>query len=227
MAEQLAADGHRVAAVFARDTESASRLGVEADRHEWAITTVQADVTDPEACARVAEQVLEQTGRIDYLINNAGAMRDGPVTSLATDDWDEVVSVNLSSAFYMTRSVLPAMIDNGFGRIVMIGSAAGVTGSPARPNYSAAKAGLIGFTNSLAHGYSRKGVTANLIVVGPTEAGIGETIGQEDRAKLVARMPLGRPVHGDEVVHAVRFLLDERAGAVTGSTVTVDGGMTM
>jgi NAD(P)-dependent dehydrogenase (short-subunit alcohol dehydrogenase family) len=227
MSEQLAEDGHHVVAVYGADAGAAADTVRAARAAGHSTEVMQTDLTDPEACRTAAAQILARHGRIDYLINNAGVMRDGTMSSLSIDDWDHVVSVDLSSVFYLTRAVLPSMVERTFGRIVMIGSAAGVTGSPARPNYAAAKAGLHGLAKSLAHGYSRKGVTTNLVVVGPTLVGIGEGTDERSLSALVARVPLGRPVDPESVVHAVRFLLDDRAGSVTGSTVTVDGGMTM
>lgn len=227
ISEGLAADGHHVAAVYASDAAAAAELEAAAAGSGASIRTVRAELSDPVACQRIAEQVAGWHGRIDYLINNAAIMRDGTMLSLPPDDWDAVINVDLSAVFYMTRAVMPMMVDAGFGRIVMLGSSAGVTGSPARPAYSAAKAGLLGLTRSIAQGYSKKGITANVLVVGPTVVGIGAGADERSMAALVDRMPTGRPVPAGEIVHAVRFLVDDLAGAVTGSTVTVDGGMTM
>jgi NAD(P)-dependent dehydrogenase (short-subunit alcohol dehydrogenase family) len=188
---------------------------------------MRADVREPEVCKTVVQDVVAHHGKIDYLVNNAGIMLDGPIDELSVDDWDAVIKVNLSGVFYLTRCVFPLMIEQRFGRIVNIGSTAGVTGSPARPNYSAAKAGLWGLTRSLARAADGIDVTANLVVVGPTAVGVAPIRPDPGVEALIARMPIGRRVRPNEVAHAVRFLVDDLAGAVTGSAVAVDGGITL
>lgn len=222
----LAADGREVVAVYRSDYAAAHDLLATADRERLPITTLQSDVADPECCNAIARVVLERFGRIDHVINCAAVLRDGTLAELSTEDWDEVITGDLSSVFYVTRATYPPMRAQNFGRIVMIGSSGGLLGSTARPNYAAAKAGLIGLTRSVARDGAPKGVTANLIVVGPTEVGMGAPLASSEADPLVAQIPIRRRIRGEEIAHAVRFLVDDDAGAVTGSLVFVDGGFT-
>lgn len=225
--ERLAREGVTVVAVWHSDEQAAAELMERSAAHGWAVTTRRCDIQDPTACEALSAAIADEIAVPDYLVCNAGIMLDGPIETLSIDDWDAVIRVDLSAAFYLTRCFFPQMVAKGFGRVVMIGSSAGTTGSPARPNYAAAKAGLVGLTRSLARGAQNMSVTANLIVVGPTEAGMGTTQSAAALAALTGRMPIGRLVKPEEVAHAVRYLVDEMAGAVTGSTLFVDGGITI
>lgn len=225
--ERLAAGGAHVVAIWTADQNSAKRLEHDAAKSGWSVSTMQADLSDPQACEQIASEIVSRHDRIDGLVNNAGIMIDGPIDQLTIEDWDAVVKVDLSAVFYITRCVYPIMRAQAYGRIITIGSTAGVTGSPARPNYAAAKAGLWGFTRSVARAAEGTGITANLIVVGPTDVGMGSEGPDPAVEALIARMPIGRRVRPEEVAHAVAFLADDLAAAVTGSTVFVDGGITV
>ncbi|MBW8304343.1 MAG: acetoacetyl-CoA reductase, partial [Brevundimonas sp.] len=175
-------------------------------------------------CQRGVKEVEDQLGPIDILINNAGITRDGFFHKMTADQWSDVIRVNMDSVFNMTRQVITGMRDRGFGRIVNISSINGQKGQIGQTNYSAAKAGMIGFTKALALENARKGVTVNCIAPGYIDTEMVGAMDEKVLAGIIAQIPVGRLGKGEEIADMVSWLAGERAGYVTGCTLSLNGG---
>ena len=223
----LARSGVHVAAGYSANPKAAEELAAKLGAEGASISVHQGNVGHPEDCERVANEVLEQKGRIDYLINNAGITVDKTVRRMTVEEWRAVIRINLSGAFHMTKAVLDHMLGNGFGRIVNISSVIGKTGAVGQANYSASKAGLIGFSHSLAQEVARKGITVNCVAPGYIETEMVAAIPEDVLKKLLTGVPVGRLGHAREIARAVQFLVDDDAGYITGSVLAVNGGLDM
>jgi NAD(P)-dependent dehydrogenase (short-subunit alcohol dehydrogenase family) len=225
--EALAGDGAHVAAVYAGDHVAARALQQRL-RDAGPVVTVHAgDIADPAFCRELVAQVMSEHGRVDHLVNNAGLLVENSVRRMTADEWDAALRVNLSAPFLLAQAVLDPMIEQGFGRIVNIGSVTAAMGNPVEAGYGAAKAGLLGLTRSLARAVAARGVTVNLVVPGVFDTDMTRAMRPEAQEAIRAMIPLGRRGDPGELAHAVRFLVDDRAGYLTGSVVTVDGGLSM
>jgi 3-oxoacyl-[acyl-carrier protein] reductase len=185
---------------------------------------LRADGADPPAAAEAVAQVMARFGRLDILVNNAGVNRDGVVWKLTDEAWDEVIETDLAAAFRFTRAALPHMRGRGAGRIVNVSSINGLRGKFGQSNYAAAKAGLIGFTKSVAREVGSFGVTANVVAPGLIETAMLEMMPEEARAKSLAETVVGRLGTPEDVAAAVTFLASQRARHITGVVLQVDGG---
>ena len=223
----LARSGVHVAAGYSTNADAAQELAGKLGAEGASVSVHQGNVGVPDDCSRVVGEVLEQYGHVDYLINNAGITVDKTVRKMSVDDWHADLRINLSGAFYMTRAVLDHMTANGFGRIVNISSVIGQTGSVGQANYASSKAGLIGFSKSLAQEVARKGVTVNCVSPGYIETEMVAAIPPEVLEKLLAGVPVGRLGQASEIARAVAFLVDDDAGYITGSVISVNGGLDM
>ena len=221
--ERLAARGVQIAAGYSRDSEALTRFQ---GAHPEA-TTHQGNIGSHEDCERVVSEVLEQHGRLDILVNNAGITADKTVRKMTVDDWDRVVQVNLSGAFYLSRAILQHMLDRGNGRIITISSIIGESGNIGQANYSAAKAGLFGLTMSLAQETARKGITVNSVAPGYISTEMVAAVPQEALDKVIAKIPVGRLGEPDEVARVVEFLADPDSAFITGQVYSVNGGQYM
>ncbi len=225
--EMLAGSGASVAAGYNRGKESAERFAEQMAAKGAEISIHQGRVDDVDDCNRVAKEVMDRFGRIDYLVNNAGITVDKTVRKMSSDDWHQVLNVNLSGSFQMTKAVLEHMIERGSGRIVNISSVIGETGNVGQANYAASKAGLFGFTKSLALEMAQRGITVNSVAPGFIETEMVAAIPAAALAKVVEKIPqrrLGRP---DEVARVVRFLLEDESSYITGAMFAVNGGLDM
>ena len=184
---------------------------------------VQADVSVPEEAARL----VEEAGDIDILVNNAGLTRDGVLARMSDDDWRAVLETNLSSVFYTCRAVTRGMMKRRAGAIVNVSSIVGVHGNWGQTNYAASKAGIIGFTKSLAQELGSRGVRANVVAPGYIKTQLTDVIPEEARAKMLDLTPLGRLGEPENVAGAVRFLCSDEASFITGGVLLVDGGLGM
>ncbi|MEM5535008.1 acetoacetyl-CoA reductase [Neptuniibacter pectenicola] len=186
------------------------------------------DVTNAESCAQCIATVEELTGgTVDILINNAGITRDGQFKKMSWEQWDEVMSANLDSMFHMTRLVINGMIDKGWGRVINISSVNAQKGQFGQCNYSAAKAGIHGFTKALAQEVARKGVTVNTVSPGYIKTAMVAKIAQEIQDQICAGIPVGRFGTPEEIGRMCTFLCDNESGYITGADMSVNGGLHM
>jgi 3-oxoacyl-[acyl-carrier protein] reductase len=184
---------------------------------------VQADVSSPAD----ARRLVEEAGDVDVLVNNAGLTRDGLLARMSDDDWDTVIATNLSSIFYTCRAVTRPMMKKRAGAIVNISSVVGVHGNWGQTNYAASKAGIIGFTKSLARELGSRNVRANVVAPGYVKTQLTDVLPQEATKAMIANTPLGRVAEPAEVAGAVRFLASDAAAFITGEVLLVDGGLGM
>ena len=225
--ELLSESGVHVAAVYAGNHEAAQALQTHLIDRGSSVSVHPGDIGDPQFCRRLVAEVLDTYGRVDHLVNNAGLLVENNAFRMSDDEWNDALRINLSAPWFLAQSVLKPMTDAGFGRIVNVGSVTAAMGSPVEVGYGAAKAGLVGLTRSLARAVARKGITVNLVVPGIFETDMTLSMRPEAQEAIKAMIPLGRRGDPAELAWAVRFLLDDRAGYVTGSVVTVDGGISM
>jgi acetoacetyl-CoA reductase len=223
ISERLLARGVTVAAGYSRDKEAADRFR---DEHPGS-SVHQGNIGSNDDCERVIREVIETHGRLDILVNNAGITADKTVRKMTPDDWDRVVQVNLSGAFYLIRASLQHMLDRGSGRIVNISSIIGESGNIGQANYAAAKAGLFGLTMSLAQETARKGITVNSVAPGYIATEMVAAVPKEALDKVVAKIPVGRLGEAEEVARVVEFLADPDSAFITGQIYSVNGGQYM
>lgn len=221
-AEELNRAGANVALV-ARSAEAAEAVAAGLD----GCVGLACDVTDPEACGELAVTIEERFGRVDILVNNAGITRDNILVRLRDEDWNAVLETNLKGAFHATRAVARGMMKRRSGRIINIASVVGLTGNRGQANYAASKAGLVGFTKSVAQELAARGVLANVVAPGFIETDMTGALPDEAREALLGRIPLGRFGAPGDVAGAVRFLAGPAAAYITGQVLVVDGGMVM
>ena len=183
------------------------------------------DVADSEAVANFFKTILDTTGRIDVLVNNAGITRDGLLPRMKEADWDDVIAVNLKGAFNCTKAVSRPMMKQKSGRIINITSIAGVSGNPGQANYSAAKAGMIGLTKSTARELASRGITANAIAPGFIETAMSANLAPAQRDAIMAQIPAGRPGSPEDVAGVAFFLASDAAAYITGQVIHVNGGL--
>jgi len=186
---------------------------------------ILADVSSPPDVARLVEETITTYGRVDILVNNAGIARDQLVMRMSDEDWDKVLSVNLKSVFLCTRAVLRHMAKQHWGRIISIASIVGVVGNPGQANYASAKAGIIGFTRTIAKEMASRGITANAIAPGFIDTEMTQQLKEDWKEELKRRIPLGYLGSPRDVAEAVAFLASEEARYITGQVLNVDGGM--
>jgi 3-oxoacyl-[acyl-carrier protein] reductase len=186
---------------------------------------VSTDVSSATDVTTLVEKVISNYGRVDILVNNAGIARDQLLLRMSDEDWDAVLNVNLKSVFLCTRAVLRQMIKQRWGRIISISSIVGIVGNPGQANYASAKAGIIGFTRTIAREVGSRGITANAIAPGFIETQMTQQLGEEQRQELMRRIPLGCLGSPRDVAEAVAFLASDEARYITGQVLGVDGGM--
>src|ERR1700736_441964 len=223
----LARAGYHVAAGYSTNQAAAEQFTGKLISDGLSLSVHKGNVGEPSDCLRVTEEVLSLHGRVDVLVNNAGVTADKTVRNMTVEDWHAVLRVNLSGAFYMTKAVLEHMIDRRFGRIVNISSVIGETGSIGQANYAASKSGLFGLTKTLALETARKGITVNCVAPGYIDTEMVTAVPKEALDRVITNIPMRRLGRPHEIAHAVRFLLQDDAAYVTGSVVSVNGGMEM
>ena len=218
IAEELARAGAEVVVGYRSGKDEAEALAAQIGGR-----AVQADVSSAED----AKRLVEEAGDIDVLVNNAGLTRDGLLARMSDDDWRTVIDTNLSSVFYTCRAVTRPMMKKRGGSIVNISSVVGVHGNWGQTNYAASKAGIIGFTKSIARELGSRGVRANVVAPGYVKTQLTDVLPEEATAAMIAATPLGRVAEPHEVAGAVRFLASDAASFITGEVLLVDGGLGM
>ena len=222
----LAQEGASIAAV-AR-TEAALQETLEAIRATGGVAEAYAlDVADGAAVEAAVEKIAARFQHIDILVNNAGVTRDGLLMRMKSEDWDAVLDTNLKGAFHLTKQVGRLMVKQRAGRIINISSVIGLMGNAGQANYAASKAGLIGFSKSVAREFASRNITCNVVCPGFIETDMTRGLGEDMRKKLLDRIPLQRLGQPDDVAGAVSFLCSPAANYITGQILTVDGGMVM
>jgi acetoacetyl-CoA reductase len=215
--------GYQVAATYAGNDEAAAKF-----KDATGIAVYKWDVGDFDACQKGIAQVEADLGPVDVLVNNAGITRDGMFHKMSPEHWNAVITTNLNSLFNMTRGVIEGMRARSYGRVISISSVNGQKGQMGQTNYSAAKAGLIGFTKALALENAFKGVTVNAVAPGYIATEMVRAVPEDVlKSKILPQIPVGRLGEAEEVARAVVFLADEASGFITGSTLTVNGGQYM
>ena len=222
IAKGLKAAGCTVAATYHGNDVAAEKF-----KKETGIAVYKWDVAKFAACKAGVAKVQAELGPVEILVNNAGITRDATMHRMTPEQWTAVIDTNLNSAFYMSRTVIEGMRERGFGRIVNISSINGQKGQIGQTNYSAAKAGLIGFTKALAQENANKGITVNAITPGYIATEMVRAVPEEILKKIVAMIPVGRLGEADEIARCVVFLASDNAGFITGSTLTANGGQYM
>jgi acetoacetyl-CoA reductase len=215
----LKAQGYAVAAVYAGNEAAA-----ESARQDLGVMCIKADVGDFEAVGAAFAEIEKTLGPITVLVNNAGITRDAMLHKLSPAQWSEVIRADLDSVFNTSRHVIDGMRDRNFGRIINISSINGQKGQMGQTNYSAAKAGVIGFTKALAQETARKGITVNVIAPGYIDTDMVAAVPEKVLEGIIANIPVGRLGQAEEIADAVAYLASDKAGFVTGSTLTINGG---
>ncbi len=225
--ELFAREGASVFYFSRGEAENPQGLAQAAAEGGGFVKWIACDVSDEAKVAESVEAVVAQAGAVDALVNNAGVTRDGLVFRMSLEDWDAVIRTNLTSAFLVSRAVARHMIKRRSGSIVNVSSVVGITGNGGQTNYSSSKAGLIGFTKSLAREVGSRGVRVNALAPGFIETSMTEKISAELKEKMKAGIPLGRAGTSEDVASAALFLCCDLSGYVTGEVLKVDGGMAM
>ena len=224
---RLAQHGARIAAVYNRNIEAAESFAKEAGNNGLSVSLHQANVGNPADCQRVVHEVLRQYGRIDYLVNNAGAVHDRSAVKMSPLDWEQVIRVNLSGPFFMSQAVLPHFMEREFGRIVMISSYVGQSGRFGQTNYAAAKSGQFGLTKALALETAAKGITVNCVVPGAIKTDMVAALPEDIVQAVIDVIPMHALGTPDDVAEAVRYLVSDEAHYLTGALIPVAGGLLM
>lgn len=214
--------GYEVAANYGGNDQAAEEFS-----RATGIRTFKWDVSDFDACQKGVAAVAEAIGPVDVLVNNAGITRDTTLVKMTYEQWRAVIDTNLGSCFSLSKAVFPGMAERKFGRIINISSINGQAGQYGQTNYSAAKAGIHGFTKALAQEGARFGITVNALAPGYTETDMVAAVPQSVLDKIVAKIPVGRLGQAEEIARGVLFLASDGSGFITGSTLSVNGGQHM
>ena len=227
VALRLAREGANVAISYRTNHATAQEVAEEIQAAGARCETFKGDVASPEDVGALFEGVGEALGPVEILVNNAGLTRDNLMMRMKEEEFDEVLRTNLKGTYLCTRAALRTMIRARWGRIINVSSVVGLVGNAGQANYAASKAGIIGFTKSVAREVARRGITANVVAPGYVETELTGTLPEKVKQAIKEGVPAGRFGEAEEVAEVVAFLAGEDAGYVTGQTVAVDGGMTM
>jgi 3-oxoacyl-[acyl-carrier protein] reductase len=221
------AEGGAAVALMARNEEKLAAVAKEIESKGGQAAAFRMDVANEDEVKAAVKAALERFGKIEILVNNAGMTKDTLLLRMKRSDWDSVIQTNLSGAFFCTQAAVGALLKQRWGRIINISSVFGQTGQAGQANYSASKAGLIGFTMAMAREVASRNITVNAVAPGYIETAMTEGLSAELKAKVNEMIPLGRAGTDMDVAHAVRFLASEEAGYITGNVLKVNGGMLM
>ena len=224
IARELVQSGFQVVLHASKASKDLESTEFEFKKLDHRTSSIVFDVSDGAAVERACKDIFKSIGRVDVLINNAGIARDKTLVNMSDDDWDSVMKVNLYGPFFITKNVLPAMIENNYGRIINISSIAAERGAYGKTNYAAAKSGLIGFTKSLALETGRYNVTANVICPGLIDTEMSRAIPEKYVQKAIEQISLRRVGRTEEIASLVSFLASEKSSYITGAVLDVNGG---
>jgi acetoacetyl-CoA reductase len=224
---RLGRAGHTVIAGCLPDYEKKDEWLGRMRAEGYRVHAAEGDVADFDSCAAMFADIAKSIGNVDILVNNAGITRDSVFKKMSEQDWMAVINTNLNSVFNVTRQVIDGMVERGWGRVINISSVNAIKGQFGQTNYSAAKAGMAGFSKALAQEVVKKGVTVNTVSPGYVETDMVMAIRKEVRDQIVAQIPMGRLARPGEIAAVVAFLSSEEAGYITGANISVNGGMHM
>lgn len=227
VAIKLAGAGARVIVNYAGNLAAAQEVEQTIRAAGGEAVIMQGDVADAAVVEAMVKQITDNFGRIDILVNNAGITRDTLLMRMKEEDWDAVINTNLKGVFHCTKAVSRVMMKQKSGKIINMSSVVGVTGNAGQANYAAAKAGVIGFTKSMAKELASRGITVNAVAPGFIATDMTAVLSEQVKTDLIARIPLGRLGTTEDISAAVLFLVSEAANYITGQTLNVDGGMVM
>lgn len=227
IALELAENGYSISLNYRTMSEDVENLKQEIESKGVKCLLVNGDVSNFEACEKMANETVEKFGRIDVLINNAGITKDGLLMRMKPEDFTKVIDINLVGTFNMTRNVIPYMIKKRAGRIINVASVVGITGNAGQTNYSASKAGIIGFTKSLAKEVASRNILVNAIAPGFITTDMTDVLSDSVKENIGTQIPLNRMGTPREVAKVVKFLASEDSSYITGQVINIDGGMVM
>jgi 3-oxoacyl-[acyl-carrier protein] reductase len=225
--EAFAEAGASVAFTYRSSADTAEALKAELEGQGATVLAIQSDAADFDAAQEAVTAVIDAWGSLDVLVNNAGVTRDNLLIRMNEDDWNAVIGVNLGSVFNSCKAAYRPMMKQRAGRIINISSVVGVTGNPGQANYAASKAGIIGFTKSLARELGARGVTANVVAPGYVETDMTDALGDAAKEAMTGSIPLKRTATPEDIANAVLFLASDAASYITGHVLHVDGGLAM
>ena len=223
----LAKEGFNLAINCLRKSDELDELKKEVESFNVKCFFVEGDVSKFEDSERMANEVISEYGRIDILVNNAGITRDGLLMRMKKEDFEAVINVNLVGTFNVTRCVIPFMMKQRYGRIISMASVVGISGNAGQANYAASKAGIIGFTKSIAKELGSRNILANAIAPGFIKTSMTEVLSDKVKENIKAQIPLGKMGETKDVANLVKFLASEESSYITGQVIHVDGGMLM
>lgn len=224
---ELARNGYAVAIVYQGNEEKANDTMQMAMAEGAEAIAIKCDVASMESVTSMVNAVMEKWGRVDVLVNNAGQTADGLLMRMSEEDFDKIISVNLKGTFNCVKAVTSIMMKQRYGRIVNLSSVVGVTGNAGQANYAASKAGIIGFTKSVAKELASRGITANCVAPGYVETDMTEVLSDKIKEAILAQIPMKRCADPKEIASVIGFLVSEKANYITGQVINVDGGMVM
>ncbi len=223
----LAQAGYDIAINYRKENEDLKNTKQEIEQTGAKCLTLQGDVSNYEDCEKIAKEIIEEYGIIDVLVNNAGITKDTLLMRMKKEDFEDVININLVGTFNMTKNIIPYMMKNRTGRIINISSVVGISGNAGQANYAASKAGIIGFTKSLAKEVGSRNILVNSIAPGFIETAMTDVLKEEIKEEIAKTIPLKRMGKAQDVANLVKFLASEESSYITGQVIHVDGGMLM